>query len=449
MKILFIENRYSTLLWREASVGLFDEGHNIYWIVQNKIFDHQNVNSFHIPYPIIEELSDDPLSVELNFIANTDRAIRYFGVEKKHYHYYQKAIENLIVKISPDIVFGEATQFHELMAIEFCKRKGIPYFAPNSTRYPVGRLTFFKYDTFESVGGDGGLSDEEAAQLLIQINARTVQPSYMASPQRGILTSAMRFWEQLRIARGWYEGERFITPSPWCHFKRRRLQVSAMNSWDEISNNRNAIAISTALTINEPWVLYPLQLQPESNIDVYGYPWSNQIETIERAAIELGKQGAKLLVKPNPKSKYEMSAELVDAIKRHSNIIPLPHSLPMGQLFSNAPLVLSVTGTVILESVFASKSVCVLGQHALSNLRGVTAISKPEEVGEVLQLVLKNQAIKASRLDALKLIKDLHASSYDALLWDPIARPDLYNANQIANLRKAFCQLVSYVNSSN
>lgn len=446
MRVLFVENRYSTLLWREAAEGVASEGHEIHWMVQNHMFRPRGVrdNVHLLPYPGKTVSSDSELEDELKAIARTDRALRLFGVRHEHYGHYYLEIQKILNAVKPDIVIGEATQFHELMAISWCKLHGVLYISPNSTRYPVGRLVFWKADTFETIGGGGeSLSDADAEHMLSQITARSVQPSYMSPPKQGLATAFLRAWEQLRVAIAWVLGERFITPSPWRRLTLARKQAEARHAWDEISIERNAIKRCEKLTSHDLWVFYPLQLQPESNLDVYGQPWINQAETLERSAVELATRGALIVVKPNPKSKYEMNSTLVELVRRHSNIIPLPHAYPMGKIFPKVPLTLSVTGTVILESIFASKPVCVLGEHELSRLPGVTKIKQPERVADILELVHRGKAVTASRTEALAVIKELHSSSYDALLWDPIARPDLFKKRELERLRDAFRSVVN------
>lgn len=442
MRILFIENRYATLLWREAATALELNGHEIFWLVQNHLFDPKLKNVHIIPYPGGVSGQDGPLSLELAAIARADRGERYFGITTEHYQYYQCEIEKFIGNLMPDVVFGESTQFHELMTISSCKRRNIPYLAPNATRYPAGRLVFFKYDSFEAVGGSGiTLTSADALELIQRIANRTVVPSYMVPPNCTWQSKLMRLYEQSRIAFGWLSGERYVTPSPLRRIVLDREHVRAVNDWDALASQR----ISPDLSVFKRWVLYPLQLQPESNIDVYGQPWINQAETMVRAATALQKIGASLVVKPNPKSKYEMNSELVAAAKEQKNIILLPHSSLMGQVFPHAPLVLSVTGTVILECIFSGKPVAVLGEHGLAKLKGVCPISKPEDISAKMEDALAEKIDKASSDAAISTIKLLHKTSYGALLWDPIAQPDLLKSEFVCKLQSAFCDVINHL----
>jgi hypothetical protein len=443
MKILFIENRYSTLIWAKAAEALESSGHTVFWLVQNHLFAPDSRRVHTIPYPSERDCPSLPLDAALQAVADTDRALLHFGRQPSHYRFYKKRIEDVLDQISPDVVFGESTQFHELLAIARCKTLGIPYLAPNATRYPAGRLIFFKYDSFETVGGGGqSLDDADARVLLDDIIGRRVIPSYMEVPKANFLAKAKRLKEKLRVIAGWTRGERYVTPAPWVKFRLDRALTQARARWDTLAGQRSGV---TGLDTGSRWVLYPLQMQPESNLDVFGQPWINQAKTMARAAQALAVVGATLVVKPNPKSKYEMSDELVECALAHENIIPLPHACPIGPVFKQAPVVLSVTGTVILESIFGSKPVGVLGTHGMTRLPGVTRLNAPEDIANLLVNTLNGSAVRATRSDALHVLKQLHATSYEALLWDPISRPDLMASHHVAQLQNAFVDVVSHL----
>lgn len=443
MEILFIENRQATLLWQQAALALEAQGHTVSWMVQNHGFAPSGKRVYRIPYPQAGDLSDARLDRELDEIAATDRALIHFGVSSAHYFYYREKICELIDRLAPDVVFGESTQFHELLAIARCKSLGIPYLAPNSTRYPPGRLVFFLYDTLSPVGGCGIRPDADYVNaMLADINQRNLKPSYMEPQHHSWSATLLRRRTQLNIALSWLFGERYITPSPLRRLILDRAHRLARKKWDELAAERGEL---TGVDGMSNWVLYPLQLQPESNLDVFGQPWIDQCETMERAAVALAARGAKLVVKPNPKSKYEMTSRLVNAAKANPNVIVLSHRSSMAEAFRAAPLVLSVTGTVILECIFQGKPVAVLGTHALSELPGVTKLDVPDNVAAVLAQVEQDTALRAIRSEAESVLSELFAVSYDAIRWDPLARPDLFREDVIVKFQKAFIDVLRHL----
>lgn len=432
MKVLFVENRYATLIWDAIAQGLENYGHEIHWIVQNPMF-FPKVGSVHLlPFPAeTEKQQDDSLA----WLRDIDRGVRWFGGDGTHWHPYNQRILQILKTVKPDVVFGEPTQFHEQLTLENARSLGIRFLSPSSTRYPPGRLHFFDYDTINPIGGEGrDLSDAELENMLSAIVNRQVIPSYMeATPQSYLKKKGRELKNKILITIGWLRGERYITPSPIKKMQLEREYARQYADWENFAYHDFTDTIQS-----KPWVLYPLQMQPEANIELWGKPWSYQTEVIKRAAQALDKIGALLVVKPNPKSKYELSAALCELVKNTPNILAISHATPMKAIFPQVPLVMTVTGTVTLECIFAGKPIAVLGNHAMSRYPGVQVLKQPEDIAQVLNNVQHNNVNIATMEEAKELLNYLYKTSYPATLWDPLNRPELMTERNICALIVAF-----------
>lgn len=432
MKILVIENRYATLIWDAIAQQLEARGHEIHWIIQNPMFMPSVGDKHVLPFPsAIEKKEDESLS----WLRDTDRGVRWFGGNGSHWHPYNKRIREILESVRPDVVFGEPTQFHEQLTLENARQIGIRFLSPSGTRYPVGRLHFFDYDTLNPVGGEGvDLNDSELETMLDTIVERKVVPSYMeVVPQSGLKKKFAKLKNKLLITTGWLIGEQYITPSPlkkirleWAHSKR-------CLDWETFAQ----VELSESLK-DRPWVLYPLQMQPEANIELWGKPWSYQAEIVKRAAQSLEKLGAVLVVKPNPKSKYELSDDLCELVKNTPNIIALSHKTPMKAVFPQAPLLMTVTGTVTLECIFAGKPIAVLGNHAMTKYAGIEVLNQPEDIASVMEKVLTQRVKVATRDDAKSILNYLYTKSYPVTLWHQLDRPELMTERNVNALTDAF-----------
>ena len=439
MKILFIENRYATWLWVAVAQGLEKRGHEIHWLVQNPMFS-PNMGQVHVlPFPIKDERLPD---ASLEWLRDSDRGVRWFGGDGTHWHTYNQNILQALQKINPDVVFGEPTEFHELLALMNARAMGIRFLFPSATRYPVGRLQFLDYDTLNPVGGEGqNLSDSEFDSMLDAIISRTVRPSYM---EIGKQSSLQKKWgsliDKVRILAGWLQGERYITPSPWKKIQLERIHARQYEQWESFAHRILPTAIN-----HKTLVLFPLQMQPEANIEVWGKPWSDQTALVKRAAAALNLMGAVLVVKPNSKSKYELTPELCDLVKNAPNIVAISHQTPMKEVFSQASLVMTVTGTVLLESIFSGKPVASLGSHAMMRYTGVQALNAPEDIAQTLQAVLNNEIVGATREEAKGLLSFLYKTSYPATTFDPLNQPELMNDENISALLGAFSDVLKCI----
>lgn len=441
MKLLFVENRYSTWLWREIALRLQSDGHDIHWLVQNPVFA-PNVGTCHLlPFPESQQDGDDVTA--LIPLLKSDRAVRHFGLSGCHYGSYHIAISQVLKSLQPDFIFGEQTQFHELIAIHEARKQYIPYLFPTSTRYPPGRIAFHLYDTLDTVGGCGiKLAQEEASGIREAILKRRIVPSYMvASSESKATLYSRRLADKFRISLGWFAGERFITPSPLRKFQLERQQRSLVARWEQ-----NAHLALPAELSGRPWVLYAMQMQPESNLDVWGFPWNDQLAIIQEAADALASSGSKLVIKPNPKSKYELDDKLCQLVSSHSNIISLAHSCKMSEVFPYASAVLSVTGTVVIEAVLAGKPVGVLGTHSMSRYPGVTALKRPAEIAKLMIDIVAGRGKVSTTEESIELLCKIYSDSYLATLYDPLNQPEFSTPENLNAIAEAFRDVIKIKN---
>jgi hypothetical protein len=437
MILLFVENRYATRLAYEVATRLVGDGHEIHWIVQNPIFAPRTGSVHVIPFPVRSRgLTPPDWTAAFARVASTDRQILHFGLGNSHYPHYLRHIEQIVDLVSPGIVFGESTQFYELLTIEVCRRRKIPYLFPVTTGYPRNRVSFFAFDTRYPVGGDGSHLDGTSADKMIQdINQRKLAPSYMSSPSTSRWAARLgKIADRTRILSGWLAGERFATPSPLRKYWVNRSHARLRRDWDNLAASKPRG--------QGPYILYPLQLQPECAIDVWGWPWRNQAEIIQRAARALAGIGYQLVVKPNPKSKYEITRDLLDAIGKFPNIIPILHKTPMSEVFSGAEGVLSVTGTALIEAVFAGKQAICLGNHAMSRYPGIRSISTPEGIADLV--VRTSISPNGSAIEPARLLLDwLQTTSYEGEVFDPLLERSKLRGKSVEELTRAFKHVIA------
>lgn len=441
MRLLFVENRYVTWLWERIAAGLAADGHEIHWLVQNPAFAPAAANVHVLPFPRAGQPGNSR-EAEHHPLLRRDRTRRYFGMTAAQQGAYWSAIDARLDAIAPDVVFGEPTQFHELITIELARRRRIPYLYSSATRYPTGRTVFHAYDTIETLGGSGDeLAADDAQRMRDDVVNRRVVPTYMAAREASPLQRNLRHWrDRARVTTGWLGGERFVTPSPWRKLTLEVRRRAMTRRWDAL-----AVPALPAGLAGRPWALYAMQMQPESNIDVWGNPWSDQTRIIREAADALAAIGGVLVVKPNPKSKYEITRPLCELVREHGGIVALAHPTPMQPVFQAAPAVLGVTGTVTVEGVLAGKPVGVLGRHRMSRYPGVTRLESPAGIADLVRAALRGEATVAAPEAAAALLARLHAGSYPGTMFDPLNQPELGTDSNIADLVAAFRGILGFL----
>ncbi|MEG1738007.1 MAG: hypothetical protein RR137_06385 [Odoribacter sp.] len=419
-RILFIENRYSTFFWSAMADLLIEDGHEVFFVVENHSFKPVGGNVYVIPYPTKTDLAASSGSQIFVQIEKSDRAINYFGLKNSsHYSYYFKKIEQYIVDIKPDIVFGESTAFHELLTIEICKQLNIMYLQPGSCRYPAGRFSFYKYDTLETYSGSNQKMDNDRALSMInKIVNRAIVPDYMIKPSDSVGIKIKRMLDLLKHTKAYFEGEHYCTPNPFLKIALERKRKRNIERWDKMTEHKQQILGCQSFKI-----LYPLQMQPEANLDVWGRKYNDQLRLI-KDIITTTDNEVMIVVKPNPKSKYELSSELIDYVNGCNRIIPIKHGVPMAEVFSEVDMVVTVTGTIAIESILSNKPVVTLIKTMNNVSKNCIFISSLSELQSVVDVIRKSEFPIIDNTEKIAFINMLNKTSFAGL---PYGNSDITN----------------------
>jgi hypothetical protein len=382
VRVCFVENRGKTVFWEAVADAMRLRGHEIAWIVQNHAFCPRSAKRIGdqvvvIPYPRPQDMA--AANPELAKWLAGDRGAEHFGNGTEHYGHYSDWIAKTLDNIAPDVVIGEPTLFHEQIALWHCRSRGIPYLHPAMCRYPRNRFAVLDGEHEIALGGSGEAWDTaRVAEEVDRIASGRTIPVYMDKPDRLIrlrhTTASMRIW-YARLG-----GERFNTPS-----LRRKVALSRalrrrLGEWE---------ALARPVPNGKEALLYPLQIQPEANINLYGRPFVDQTATI-RAMLTAAPADVSIAVKANPKAKYEVTDELLTLAASDARVVLLPLATTMAGAQQQTTGSLTVTGTVGFEAVFGkgrclSLRIAVLADHlpafhTASIEEGVTRLlTKPDE----------------------------------------------------------------------
>lgn len=409
-RICFIENRGTVALWQTVAATLRGRGHQIGWIVQNHAFlprDAARAGDWTavIPYPRQSDLA--PANSNLLGAIAGDRGVLYFGKEPTHYRYYADQISAALDAFRPDAVIGEPTLFHEQLAILQCRRRGIPYLHAVTSRYPGDRFQVVEGDTQIPVSTPGEVwADDRLRDHVDGIRENRVVPTYMlqthAPGRLDTLSAGLNLW-LAHLA-----GEGFNTPS-----LRRKMRLTALlkqrlAQWEQLA--RPVPPGCKAL-------LYPLQMQPEANINVWGRPYSDQLATI-KAMLAAAPDNIHIAIKANPKAKYEVTEDLIALARSESRIILLPLRQSMSEAQAATLGSLTVTGTVGLEAVFGKGRCLSLCHPVITEHLPAFHISS---IAEGVQRLLDDPtAGLGTEATALWLLGYLISTSYPGIISEPL-----------------------------
>ncbi len=441
MKILFVENREKTLFWEKVALSLLAQGHQIGWIVQNHIFHPREMPSgtpvYVLPYP---KASEPPAAdVEAWVRAHhpeviTDRGRAFFGAGAAHYDHYRARIGQAIEEFRPDLVIGESTLFHELITIGLCRAAGILYVQPMGTRYPRGRFSLLAYDTqVPAIESGDSWTDAQARDLAQRIASGTEVPAYMRVPGRA---EKMRRKARWALSRGriWWArvmGERYNTPSIAQKYALQKVVERNTARWSAMQKEPQSAAKT---------VLYPMQLQPESNVDVWGRPYSDQVETI-RELLSAAPGDYQIAVKANPKAKYELNESLFELASNDPRICLLPFKMGMPEALANCVGAVTVTGTVGFEAICGKGRAISLRHPIVENEFPDFHAESPSRAVE--RLLTEPQAGVGNVDLGAKLIKRFVNQTFVGRVADPFSAPECIAPHNVQAVSDALILLDS------
>jgi len=408
--ICFIENRGKTVFWAALAAEFRDRGHRICWIVQNHAFTPKEPRAAGdditaIPYPSRRDMNaPDPA---LRAALESDRGRQFFGNGSGHYSYYSNQISAALADFAPDVVIGESTLFHELLAIEYCKQHAILHLQPAGTRYPADRFAVLTYDTQVVAGGSGEKwPDADIGQLASSIVTGATIPTYMRKRNRA--DELRKVGASVRVWATRLGGERYNTPALVQKWRLRRALKARLLIWDKI-----------ARTVPEgrQAILYPLQMQPEANLDVWGGRWADQVEVV-KSILRAAPEDIMVAIKANPKAKYEVSDALLALAQYDDRIVLLPQAMKMDAAQLASLGTLTITGTVAYEAVLG-KSRCIALGHPLieAHFPMFHANSIPEAVSRILN---EPEAGVGGEATGRQLLEHLVATSYPGIINEPL-----------------------------
>jgi hypothetical protein len=270
------------------------------------------------------------------------------------------------------------------------------------------------------------LPETEASAIAENIAAGREVPFYMRVPDRKekLLNQVKWTLSRSKVWWGRVRGERYNTPSLW---RKTSLELQLRKS---IARWRSLERIP-ARAVRA--LLYPMQLQPEANIDVWGQPYSDQVEII-RDLLAAVPQDVEIAVKANPKMKYEVSDEFLRLVESSPRLCLLPISMTMPRSLANVTGAITVTGTIGLEAVFG-KGRCLSLRHPIieSEFPQFHAASPTAAA----KLLLADPAAGIGNVElGVKLLRRFVAQSFPGLVSEPLLLPacmDRANVNAVAH----------------
>ncbi len=310
-----------------------------------------------------------------------DRVVRYLPQElvMRYATMLARRFDAVYCAVRPTLVLGGFDSLHGGIGLAVARRLGIPWAAMHFSTLPRGLFSFCRGITPDTVLDIPGLSESE----LTRLGAKTLRefredsvhvPAYQSANSLGMIIA--RFPKHVtvlsRILRDSLLGRRdiFTTPSP--------AAVCALY----LRKRCNLLLLPRRQLLQKPpsgrFAFFALHMQPESSIDTWAPYCSNQPHVIETLARSLPAD-VRLLVKLHKSDADRYLPAELRALTDYPGVSLVSPFASSREFITKAALVVSIQGTIGVESALLGKPVLTLAGNRLPEFPNVVRARAPEE----------------------------------------------------------------------
>ncbi len=370
--IAFVANFFLTPTMYAAAQRLERDGSEVHWLVFSRRWYRwlrtRGVKSSRLI--ALYEASDDPsrqglrpteaFDPPIEHLISTDRVLRHRDSEvaTSLLHAVAALAVREIARRQIEVVFGEATWAAEVAIGYALQEIGVPYLAPTPTRVPSGRLGFVHAPSqarlIDLHQGDTREFRAEAEVLYTAFRRRDSSDiwahnqfsvgRYLAQPGMWV----DKAWDAVTDSSGNPTQRTLVSyvrnKNPLRLFvNARRLRVLV-----------DSIALRRPQELGQPFVLMPLQVQPEASVDVVAWAGSDQAKNI-RAVSEAVGEDVIVAVKEHSHRFGSRDVQFFrDAIASPKIVLVHPDA-DAREWSRNALAVIAPSGTMCLENALEGR----------------------------------------------------------------------------------------------
>ena len=347
-------------------------------------------------------------------------------------------------RMDANLVVGEPSVIHDLLAVMVCRATGREYVAPFSLRLPVQRFAFWSGYTegeFHSFGARIPaevqprflqMAREIREQIVIKRRkpdyfyknsiAPKVTPKFLFKVGRGI---GRAVWQSRSDANMYTLHDILVKHK--LHMRPIHYAFTKVQ-WSKIFEQP---------VPGEKFVLFTLHKQPEHSIDVQGARHCNQFEVVRGIARNLPAD-VTLYIKEHRNCLGDRSASELRRYKGLPRVRLIDPFVDAHDLVETCECVVTISGTIALESALHGKRTLLLCEQYLGGFSTSKVIDGPWDVAEELAKPLPKHDLDYD----LQYLGWLLENSFEGILSDPVSAPECVTGENLDLLTEAFQCLV-------
>lgn len=306
--------------------------------------------------------------------------------------------EQYLPRATPGLLVGEVSHFHNWFAWAVGGAHGVPYAHLVPARVPghtaVGDGPYEHQaqvrETYTRFLSDGVPADLQARarQFIAEFQGRTTRATHLPPVRRwyespvgsGTLSTFVR--ESLR----WFSAERqwdYTIVSPW----------EKLGTWVGDRFRKTCLtwtgSFAAESDLTDPFVFFALHLQPEATTLVRGQFFQDMLAVARNFALSLP-VGYRLVVKEHDVMFGRRPLDFFRELRRIPNVVVVSPYASGPNLVRKAAAIAAVTGTVGWDGILLGKPVVVMGQPFYACYQGVSHVTDPTRLPEVMQVLLRD-----------------------------------------------------------
>ena len=464
MRIAFTSTWQKTDLFALLAKRLAPLGVEACWIVTSDYYRQRLVDQGFPPETILHLRKDFALSSSgfsedaktmrslesrsKESVKNLIRMDRYVGTwpweqSERYAAYVTARTAEFLDRMDARLVIGEPSVIHDLLAVMICQATDRSYFAPFPLRMPVQRFAFwsgYSENEFKTFGARLPVEVRPeflrmAREVADQIVVNRIKPAYFYKNSRAPKITPKLLYKmgrgvsravvQSRTDANMYSLHDMLVKHK-LHMKPFHY-AAAKVKWSSLFEQP---------VPGEKFVLFTLHKQPEYSIDVLGARHSNQLETIHGIARSLPAD-VRLYVKEHRNCLGDRSPKELRKIKALPSVRLIDPFVDAAELVERCEAVVTVSGTIALESALNGKRTLLLSDHYLAGFSMSKSIEGPWQVGEELASPMPKHDPDYD----LQYLGWLLENSFEGILSDPVSNPECVSEENLELLTNALFAL--------
>ena len=129
-------------------------------------------------------------------------------------------------------------------------------------------------------------------------------------------------------------------------------------------------------------------------------------------------------------------------LPNHKKIKMISHSTSMTEVFNDFDLIITVTGTVAIESILANKPVVTLIKTLNNTVKNCIYLEKLDNLEDIILNVKNDSFPKATLDEKIGLINLLNRTSYEGNVSDVFNDPNCLDEDNINLIVSAFNEII-------